>query len=234
MSLGKVFGSTKGNRSFLLPVLLIAAMGLGLYAMGGLPTDVSSTSEEQLEATQPASTAESQDYLIQDYDSLQAPVAVQSDNWWGDSIDVFVKLVIVLAVLYLALRGLRYLNNKSRASTNANSPVKVLYTTSLAQHQNLYLVEVGNKVLLLGGTSNNLGLLAEVVDPEALVELHANTSSNPAGSVFSSYLDKLLKSSKPVVSPVAPAPTVGSLGRVMEDFRQNLSRTRAEIEQAVR
>ncbi|MCL5256770.1 MAG: flagellar biosynthetic protein FliO [Chloroflexi bacterium] len=228
-----LFTSEKSKKSFVFPILLIAAMGIGLYAMSMLSSGLTpSLGQEQATTTATATpTADQQGYLIQDYDSLQSPVTQPPNNWWSDGIDVFVKLVVVLGVVYLALRGLRYLNNKSRASTNASSPVKVLYSTSLAQHQNLYLVEVANKVLVLGGTSNNLALLAEVDDPAAVLSLQSGPTLNPTGSAFSSYLDRLLKSSKPVAVPTEPQPAGGSLAQVMEDFRQNLSKTRSELQQ---
>lgn len=219
----------KGKQSLLLSLVFVAALGGALYFMGTVPaTDLAATAAESAATAEPGS-GDSDGYLVKDYAELENPVSAQSDGWWRDGIDVLAKLLVVLGVLYLSLRALRYLNRKSRATGTLDSPIKMLHSTTLAQHQNLYLVEIAGRVLLLGGTSNQLGLLTEISDPEGLALLQASSVPAAPGMSFSGYLERLLKSSRTEPAPEPVKVPADSLVQAVESCRAKLSRTRAEL-----
>jgi flagellar biogenesis protein FliO len=231
----------KKNNSLLLPLLFIAALGIAVYMLGsfGTPAAASQPAASPTATAAATSAPGTQDtgYLAGQYsDATTQPQAQQAqpNNWFGDIVDVLIKLVVVLGVLYLCLRGLRYLNNKSRAATSAGSPVKVLYSTSLAQHQNLYLVELGDKVLLLGGTSNQIGLLSEIADKDLIAALHSSAASPSQPSSFATYLDRFLKSAKADEQSVPSLQFEGGLtvAQAIESCKLGLDKARSDVQHA--
>ncbi|MBS1254005.1 MAG: hypothetical protein MAG451_03061 [Anaerolineales bacterium] len=83
----------------------------------------------------------------------------------GDAVGFLAKFGLVLVLLYGSLRVLRrFMLNQQGIASSAH--IEVLETKYLSSNRALYLVGAGPKVLLLGGTDQQITVLAEMTDGE--------------------------------------------------------------------
>jgi len=109
-----------------------------------------------------------------------------------DFVRMFLFLGVVIGVILLFFWLLRRLTGRS---DNPQDIVNVLATQALRNDQVLYLVEVGEQVMLLGGGSGNLSLITEIENQETLDMLRLKASQEQAGrgNSFSQFLNGMLK-----------------------------------------
>ncbi len=107
--------------------------------------------------------------------------------------DVAVKTALVLALLYAALWAIRRYYGKSGVLQRGPS-LLVVQSTQLGPGRSVHLIGVGGKMLLIGATSQQVSLLAEVgsmdpaAEPEAVdtpdsFERHLRKAIDVAGSL---------------------------------------------------
>lgn len=137
--------------------------------------------ESGADQAQPAPPgAESGDgFLLPEYDPA-ADEALSLDQdpadarpFWLVSAELALKLLLVIGLIYAALRGLRWLQGGRRRPSTGGATIRVLETVGLTPGHSLHLVVVGEKTLLLGATEQQLSLLAE------LAELLPETEEEP-------------------------------------------------------
>jgi flagellar biogenesis protein FliO len=91
------------------------------------------------------------------------PTADEEDPGWLGALDVVAKLVLVVGLVYLAVAGLRWLQNGRRRRTDTGgASIRLLETVGLAPGRSLHLVVAGDKTLLIGATDHHLSLLTEL------------------------------------------------------------------------
>lgn len=81
-----------------------------------------------------------------------------------DTVGFLVKFGFVLLLLYGSLRVLRGFTLRWRGLTPSTAQIAVLETRYLSPRRALYLVRAGSRVLLLGGTDQQINFLADVTD----------------------------------------------------------------------
>ncbi len=114
----------------------------------------------------PAATPTAAEFLP-DYDSTADPVtAAETDNrsFWQIALDMGVKLLLVIGLVYATLLGLRWLQKFKNPLGEGGATIQVLETVGLAPGRSLHLIVVGEKTLLLGSTEQNISLLSELAD----------------------------------------------------------------------
>ncbi|GAB4435792.1 MAG: hypothetical protein Kow0031_17530 [Anaerolineae bacterium] len=159
--------------------LLLAAVGAAfIFYLGQLPASPpeAAVAPETAPTANPApqaaaETAPDTGYLAE-YDPDANPMLAATPTEkqeWELGIDVFVKLALVLALVYLAMLGLRWLKKGKNSGLNGSTTINVLETTGLAPGRSLHLVVVGEKTLLLGATDTHISLLTEL--PNAALPL---------------------------------------------------------------
>ena len=106
---------------------------------------------------------------------------------FGDFLRIFLFLGLVILLIYLFFFFLKKLSGRE---TNPQDLVTVLASQNLRNDQVLYLVEVGQQVLLLGGGSGHLSLISEITDKETLddLKLRASRDQTGKGGTFLSFL----------------------------------------------
>jgi flagellar biosynthetic protein FliO len=131
-------------------------------------------------------------FYVRDYAELTSAAAAQP--WWAMTFDLVVKLGLVIGLIYVVMWLLRtYLGGK-RPLIRSTGRLDVLEATALAPGRSLYLVEVADRVLVLGATSGSLSTLAEITDPGA-IELLKKRASEPEGPPpFAEQLEAITKS----------------------------------------
>jgi len=107
------------------------------------------------------------------------PKAMAPD-YGGMLVRLIASLVVVAFLIVLLARGLKLLAARGFAPQRV---VKVLEVQRLGPAHLVYLVEVGGRVMLLGGGQGGLALLAEL-DPEEVAALREEVPSGPGVSSF--------------------------------------------------
>ena len=96
-------------------------------------------------------------------ESSSSPPAPSSRRmqWW---ISTAIGLIIVLTVIIVTGKALRKLV-PGLADVDATGPIQLLYRTPLAPKQAVCLLRCGDRLLLVGLTSERMRTLAEITDP---------------------------------------------------------------------
>ena len=136
----------------------------------------------------------------------------------GTAFDLLVKLTLVAILIVVTVWLLRRFMNRRKAP--GNGYIEVVDRTHLSPNTVLYLVEVGERFVLLGSTSNQLSLLTELTDPGSL-ELLREAKREPSPGKVSI--------SQSIASLAARLLGGGSSGEGKQAFDQVLTRVEATM-----
>ncbi len=193
----RLLGSGEG-RSILVFLLCVGA--LGAVALATAHPTAAPAARSPVTAAPTASAATSPlgltvDSPVPSYDDTATPTIGDVGPGWSDLAGLLLKLGLVLALLILALRGLQRLSGRKGRPLGRPPAIEVLDTVPLAQGASLFLVSVGQRALLLGGTAQQVSLLTEVDDPDLIARLRP---SQPRSSLpdFLSLLGDARSASK--------------------------------------
>jgi flagellar biosynthetic protein FliO len=75
-------------------------------------------------------------------------------------------LALVILFLVIFLFGLRWLQNQTRASSNRTHTLQIQDSMALGPKKQLYLIQVVDRVLLIGSSESSISLLLELSDEE--------------------------------------------------------------------
>ena len=132
-------------------------------------------------------------YYVRDYQELTQSAPQQP--WYSLTFDLIVKLGLVIGLIYLTMWALRRFMLGPQAAAKAAKLVgrlEVLDTTHLAPNRTVYLVEVADRVLVLGATQTTLSTLAEIKEPGAIDLLKARPPEDAAApSSFADHFQRL-------------------------------------------
>ena len=211
----------KNNNKFngLWVVVLIALGAMVFLGQGVLspPPAPAPTATTAPQAT-PAPTA-----FLPDYDSTADPAlaAAETDTrpFWQIALDMGVKLLLVIGLVYATLMGLRWLQKFKNPMGNGGATIQVLETVGLAPGRSLHLVVVGEKTLLLGSTEQNIAMLSELAD--AHISLPEEASAPEAPSAFEKELSQVetVLPDEPMAVPAWQA-TMDRLHHDVQSMRQ--------------
>lgn len=82
-------------------------------------------------------------------------------------VDLIWKLALVLGIAYLSIYALRGIMGRQTTITGQKGRLKVLESAALGPNRAVHLVRVGNKILVLGSTPDQITAIGEVDEPEA-------------------------------------------------------------------
>jgi flagellar biosynthetic protein FliO len=97
-------------------------------------------------------------------------------------------LAVLIIVIYLVFRV--FLRNRHKIVTSTEV-IKVLATYPLAGNKSIQIVQIAEKVLILGVTDSNINLIAALEDKETIDKIKLESSKETRG--FASFKDQLLK-----------------------------------------
>ncbi len=87
----------------------------------------------------------------------------------GTGLDLFIKTIFVLGLMFVSLRVLKHWTERQRLGTATSTSISVMETTYLAPNRALHVVRVGTRLLLLGATASSIALLTELdAEPDAV------------------------------------------------------------------
>jgi len=103
---------------------------------------------------------------------------------WKDYVNMFVSLGIVLLVIWgISVLFKRFVSVRGLATTTES--LKILYTMSLSPTRTLYLVRLGDRILLIGAGDGGMRTLSEISNPDEVaaiireIEYKGNFDLNP-------------------------------------------------------
>jgi flagellar protein FliO/FliZ len=131
-------------------------------------------------------------FYLRDYQEITQ--AAPQQPWYSLTFDLVVKLGLVIGLIYLTMWALRTYVLGPQTRTKAallTGRLEVLDTTHLAPNRTVYLVEVADRVLVLGATQTTLSTLAEIKEPGAIDLLKARPTEGAA--VPPSFADQFQK-----------------------------------------
>jgi flagellar protein FliO/FliZ len=162
-------------------------------------------------------------FYIRDYQQITQSAPAQP--WWSMTFDLVVKLGLVIGLIYLTMWALRtyVLGPQAKAKLAKNMPgrLEVLDSTTLGPNRTVYLVEVADRVLVLGATQSSLSTLAEIKEPAAIDLLKTPQAEGAAPASFADQL-KSLTGTLPVAT-AAPSflhDKIGELRALAGQFRR--------------
>jgi len=102
------------------------------------------------------------------------------------------RVVVSLATVVALIFGLRWISRKmfpSAAQPSNPLAVRILARCPISPRQNILLLHIGRRVLVVGDTGGNLASLGEITDADEIAALIAQTKSevagrNPLGAMF--------------------------------------------------
>jgi flagellar protein FliO/FliZ len=97
-------------------------------------------------------------------------------------------LAVLVIVIYLVFRV--FLRNRHKI-VSSTQVIKVLATYPLAGNKTIQIVQIADKVLILGITDSNINLISTLEDKETIDKIKLESSKETRG--FQSFKDQLLK-----------------------------------------
>jgi len=110
-------------------------------------------------------------YLTDELNSIQNPVIPKAPGVMKTTINLIVSLLFVIGLIYIFMVLLKFFYVKAAIPLKAEGIIKILAKEHIDSKKIMYVVEFAGRVLLLGSAGENLTLLAEITDKEAVEEV---------------------------------------------------------------
>lgn len=114
--------------------------------------------------------------------------AAQGSELWGAVLRLVLALVVLLPLVYVVT----LLYSKRLSSAGAGKVLKVLDAVHLGPNRSIILLEVGDRVLVVGATPHQVTTLAELRDPQVIESLTRRAGTDVTGS-FAKFLEAKLR-----------------------------------------
>ncbi len=101
-----------------------------------------------------------------------------SVSWWSTLAYLLSLLAVFAIVVVMAYLAARFMGGRFNRNVSGNGG-RLLDTLPLGPRMSVSLVEVADRVFLLGVTEHNITLLSEITDGEEIERLHRQSLANP-------------------------------------------------------
>jgi flagellar biogenesis protein FliO len=148
------------------------------------------------------------------------------------------SLAVVLGLIVAGVWVVRKLFPGMRGGPQ-KGPVQVMGRHFLSPKQQLYLVKIGTRVVVIGAAGANLNQVCQITDAEEIAQLAAQCEQANTGSIsrsfralFSSHRDKLAEAlDEPDASDAAAPADEGAGSEEVGEMRQELNSTVGRLRQ---
>jgi len=124
-----------------------------------------------------ASTAkETSVYLDNGYKAISNPQPVQGPGLLSTTINLIISLLFVIGIIYLVMIALKVFYVRAAIPLKSEGIVKIIAKEYIDTKKTVYLIEVAERVLILGGTDDNISLLSEITDKDAIEKIKQGAS----------------------------------------------------------
>ncbi len=159
------------------------------------------------------------------------PMLLQQETPWGDlALDMGLKLGIVVLLLLGTLWLIRYVRRRRGQPAAAKVGVgfaEILDTTELSVGQHVHLLDLGDRVLVLGSTAQQVSSLAEITDRDEIESLRRRTGLRKTRS-FAGVLSGAIERAMPVARSRRSADGETSVAQA-DTRRRSLKQTSARL-----
>ena len=185
----------------LLPLLLLAVR------VGALPSDSSANTLELVSIAPPTSGPYEQE-SIRRSGRASAPTtqgrgaAVTKSSAWELG-----KMPLALGAVLLLILGMRTLGKKmtvGAAGGGASKAVQVLHRSAVSPRQQLILVRVGRRLVLVGSSGAEMNPLCQIDDPDEIAEVLGQLRADKSSSTGKSFVALFGKAGKEYDAPPSP------------------------------
>jgi len=126
----------------------------------------------------------------------EEPSSLDSEPVQVLGIGDLVRMLLVLAGVLASIYGLFWFIKKTRklGASNDDSILKIRDQIGLGGTRSLYLIQVGERVFMVGGTDSSVNLLSEIDDTETLqaIQVALGVRGERPAKTFSSLLHDLV------------------------------------------
>jgi len=121
--------------------------------------------------------------------ALPEATANPSPGIFSTFIRLVLALVLTVGLIFVTVWGLKIVWEKRGLTNNADEakPIKVLTSSYLAPRKAIHLVEIGNRILVLGVGNDEITRLDVITDPAEVESIRQSTQVG-----FSNILDRLM------------------------------------------
>jgi len=110
----------------------------------------------------------------------------------GGAASLIWRLALVAVVMLVAIVGLRWWAKKAGAPASSTGFLRVLDTLAISNGRTIHLVALGERVIVVGATAQQLGFLNELTEDESRQVL--TRSESDAAASLSGFTAELLQS----------------------------------------
>lgn len=132
---------------------------------------------------------------------------------------VLALMAVAFALLRRFLRGSRFMAGGGAINVLARKP--------LGPKQEMFLVEVGPRVILVGSTRDRLSSLGEITDPAEVASLRARLEGERPGSAAGEFRASLKEGLRGEEGPQEPEEVLGAYAAIAEEVAGIRSMVRA-------
>lgn len=120
------------------------------------------------------------------------------------------RLALVVVIIFVSIAGLRWWGKRATGPKSTTGFLRVVDTLAISNGRSIHLVALGERVIAVGATTQNISLLNELSDEEAAKVLEQ--TARPEEQPFSQFATQLFESmrrgsTRPTrnTEPIAPA-----------------------------
>lgn len=113
-------------------------------------------------------------YLEQEINNIQNPKPIKSPGILGSIINFLLSLSFVIGLIYIVMLALKFFYIKTSIPLTRQGAIKILAREYIETKKSLYVVEFGEKILLLGVTDDNITKITEITDKEIISKIKDN------------------------------------------------------------
>ena len=183
------------------------AMLLLVARVGALPSDSSANSLESVSVAPPASGPFEQKSIRRGGGTISPTTqgrgaAVTNSNAWELG-----KMPLALGAVLLLILGMRTLGKKmtvGAAGGGASKAVQVLHRSAVSPRQQLILVRVGRRLVLVGSSGAEMNPLCQIDDPDEIAEVLGQLRADKSSSTGKSFVALFGKAGKEYDAPPSP------------------------------
>ncbi|MBP7792970.1 MAG: flagellar biosynthetic protein FliO [Candidatus Goldbacteria bacterium] len=108
------------------------------------------------------------EYLSNEIKNVENPELPHGPNIVSTTINILLSLLLIIGLIYLTIIILKYFYSKSKFVFKNNGIIKIITKEHIDSKKIIYLVDVVNKILIVGAGNNELVLLSEIADKETI------------------------------------------------------------------
>lgn len=108
------------------------------------------------------------EYLSKEFGNIENPEVPHGPGIVSTSVNLLISLLFIIGLIYLTIIALKYFYGKSILLFKSQGVIKIIAKEYIDSKKIIYLVDVANKILIIGSGNNELVLLSEITDKETV------------------------------------------------------------------